>query len=267
MELRTDLAMEKIKESKRENFKSYTNSYTKVKYFENLGEKVILISFCEVEKICDFSALEEEILKALGTLLERPKNTLLCAALGNDEIICDSIGPAIAKRILATRHIEKENAEKIGIPNLFPTAVITPGVLGKTGIETAETIKAICDKIKPEAAIIIDALCTGKSDRIFRCIELTTLGINPGSGVKNDRLEISRKTLGIPVISIGIPTVCEAESIAYELTGNLPETPSNLIVTPKDCDLYSKQLSIAVSNAINRYLQPETEFEIIEKLV
>lgn len=267
MGLRTDLATEKITENDRENFKAYKNGYTEVNYFENSGEKVACISFCEVEKICDFSPLETELLKALNHLLKRPEGTILCVALGNDEIVCDNIGPSVAKRLLATRHIKKELAEKIGFNHLLPTAVITPGVLGKTGIETLETIRAVCDKIKPEAVIVIDALCTGKSDRIFRCIELTTKGIMPGSGVKNDRLEISQKTLGIPVISIGIPTVTEAYSIAYELTGSPPETHSNLIVTPKDCDLYSRQLSCAVANAINRFLQPFTEYEIIEKLV
>ena len=267
MGIRTDLATEKTTQENKEKFKSYKNGYTEVNYFETKGEKVVSLLFCEVEKICDFTCLNEEILKALNTLLKRPLGTILCVALGNDEIVCDNIGPAIAKRILATRHIEKNIAQKIGLSGLLPTAVITPGVLGKTGIETAETVKALCDKICPEAVIVIDALCTEKSERIFRCIELSTIGIMPGSGVKNDRAEISKKTLGIPVISVGIPTVCEAESIAKELTGKEPESRSDLIVTPKDCDLYSRQLSIAVAQSINQFLQPEIEPQIIEKLV
>ena len=96
---------------------------------------------------------------------------------------------------------------------------------------------------------------------------MSDTGINPGWGVKNRRKEISQKTLGVPVIAIGVPTVVEALSLAYELTQNEPVINSDLIVTPKECDLYSHRISEILSRAVNMFLQPEIDEEILFALV
>ena len=114
-------------------------------------------------------------------------------------------------------------------------SVITPGVLGQTGIDAGELIKAAAEKIKPAAVIVIDALAAQSGDRLFKTVQLCDTGISPGSGVKNNRGEISEKTVGVPVIAIGVPTVIDADTLSERLTGISPEKKSEMFVTPKAC--------------------------------
>ena len=146
-------------------------------------------------------------------------------------------------------------------------AVITPDVLGKTGIETAELIRGTADKIKPAAVIAVDALDARDPNRLFKTVQLTNSGISPGSGVKNRRGEISEKTIGVPVIAVGVPTVTDAEAIAYSLTGTEPETDSGMFVTPKEVDMLCGKISKILSETLNEFLQPEIDADIIEGLV
>ena len=146
-------------------------------------------------------------------------------------------------------------------------AVITPDVLGKTGIETAELIRGTADKIKPAAVIAVDALAARDPNRLFKTVQLTNSGISPGSGVKNRRGEISEKTIGVPVIAVGVPTVTDAEAIAYSLTGTEPETDSGMFVTPKEVDMLCGKISKILSETLNEFLQPEIDADIIEELV
>lgn len=282
MALRTDLAVDVNVEqlSGLEGFKkeektvgevtvttvNISDSKTALKIGKKEGN-YITVEFPEIEKITDNKTIENEIKKALFSLIGEKKENILVIALGNEEITSDNIGPATAKRLLATRHIAGSFAEQIGLKGLKSVAVITPSVLGKTGIETSEFCESIVKKIKPEAVLVIDACVSSSTKRIYRTVQLSDTGINPGWGVKNRRKEISQKTLGVPVIAIGVPTVVEALSLAYELTQNEPVINSDLIVTPKECDLYSHRISEILSRAVNMFLQPEIDEEILFALV
>lgn len=248
---------------------------TVIKITSEKGEKIlgrpcgtyITLEYPDINKIADYSGIKEEIKKAFSFLLNGVNGTVLAAGLGNTEITPDSVGPFTAKKILATRHISGQLAESIGLKGLKSVAVITPDVLGKTGIETSELIKSAADTVKPEAVIVIDALAAKDTERLFKTVQMCDTGIRPGSGVKNSRSEISKKTLGVPVIAVGVPTVTDVESIAYSLTGVVPETESGLFVTPKDADLLCDRISEILSLSLNEFLQPEIEPDIIAGLV
>lgn len=280
--VRTDLAIEissdiSGKDSEIEKTETVNGDVktTVIKVTSEKGEKsigrpcgtYITAEFPDINKIADYSEIKEEIIRSLSALLGGISGTVLVAGLGNTEITPDSVGPFTAKKILATRHISGRFAESIGLKGLKSVAVITPDVLGKTGIEAAELIKSAVDTVKPSAVIAVDALAAKAPERLFKTVQMCNTGIRPGSGVKNSRSEISEKTLGIPVAAVGVPTVTDAEALAYSLTGKMPETESGLFVTPKDADLLCDRISEILSLAINEFLQPEIEPDIIAGLV
>ena len=156
---------------------------------------------------------------------------VLAAGLGNSSITPDSIGPKSAGRILATRHISGELAEKCGLAPLRMTAVIAPGVLGQTGVEAAEHIRWLCEGLKPSAVIVIDAMAARSLSRLGRTLQICDTGISPGSGVGNDRPCIDSAYLGTKVISLGVPTVAELHS------GERAEAAGHMMITPREIDL------------------------------
>lgn len=247
---------------------------TFLKIFSEKGEKAlgrpmgkyITLEFPSVEKVDYSKEIEEELLSELKALLPI-RERILVVGLGNDEITSDSIGPLTAKKILATRHIAGSFADKIGLKGLKSVSVITPNVLGKTGIETMEIIESVVKKTKPQAVIVIDALASKSLGRLFNTIQICDTGISPGSGVKNSRKEISEKTLGVPVIAVGVPTVVDALSLAFEITENVPKMDTDMIVTPKDADILCHKLSEILAKALNIFLQPEIERETLLSMV
>lgn len=138
----------------------------------------------------------------------------LVIGLGNKKSTPDALGPMVIDNILVTRHLFELNADvKEGIRKV---SAIIPGVMGNTGIETIDIIKGIVDNVKPEFIIVIDSLCASSIERLNKTIQLTDTGIHPGSGIGNMRKEISKDTLGIPVIAIGVPTVVESVTIVND---------------------------------------------------
>ncbi len=278
MALRTDLAIDiNVKEKgflkqekKVDNVTVSTVEINDSKTAQKIGKKegkYITVEFPDLNNITDSKTIEEEIINALKTLIPEKFSNILVIALGNDEITSDNIGPKTSKRLLATRHISGNFAEQIGLKGLKSIAVITPSVLGKTGIETSEFCESIVKKICPEKVIVIDACVSSSTERIYRTVQLSNTGISPGWGVKNKRKELSKETLGVPVIAIGVPTVVDALSLAFELTKTEPVINSDLIVTPKDCDLYSHKISEILSKSLNLFLQPDIDEEILFALV
>lgn len=141
--------------------------------------------------------------------------TCLIVGLGNWNVTPDALGPQVCENLLITRHLyelQPENVEE----GYRPVSAIVPGVMGLTGIETSDIIFGVVEKIKPDFVIVIDALASRSIDRVNSTIQVSDTGIHPGSGVGNKRKEISRKTLGIPVIAIGVPTVVDAVSITSD---------------------------------------------------
>ena len=186
---------------------------------------------------------------------------ILILGLGNDEITPDSLGPKVVRNLFVTKHLSDlgQLDEGLGI-----IGAIAPGVMGQTGIETSDIIKALVKKTKPELVIVVDALASRSLHRVNRTIQLSNVGINPGSGVGNKRKEISFKTLGVPVVAIGVPTVVDIASIFYDLktffneNGNnvdirssLIESDLNFMVTSKDIDKMMNMMSDIISKAIN----------------
>ena len=199
------------------------------------------------------------------------EGTVLVAGLGNFDITPDALGPKTASQIFATRHIDGNTVEKLGISSLRPVCVLSPGVLGKTGIETAEIIRAVADKIKPSAVVAVDALAARELSRLGRTVQISDTGICPGSGVGNSRKEISQKRLGVPVIAVGVPTVVDAETLAEELTGKPSETKSQkeykMMVTPREIDSVIDHAADLVALSINCALQKELSAEEICLLI
>ena len=182
-------------------------------------------------------------------LIPKDAETFLVAGLGNDNITPDALGPLCAKKIFSTRHFENFTELRQNLPDLNPVAAISTGVLGQTGIETAEYINGIVEFVKPDVVIIIDALACGRLSSLGKTVQLSDTGITPGAGVGNFRKTIDKSTLGIPVVTMGVPTVMDLER------------DENMIVTPKEIDTIVSRAANLLALSINCALQPNLEPE------
>lgn len=172
----------------------------------------------------------------MGQLLPlAPEDSVLVAGLGNSAITPDAVGPETAAVTLATRHLKIQMPEDFAM--FRPVSVFQTGVLGTTGMESAELIRAISGAIRPSAIVVVDALAARSSEKLCRTVQLTDSGIIPGSGVGNDRAELSWRNLGVPVLAVGVPTVVDAGG--------------GLIVTPRDIDKYVKDAGRLIAYALN----------------
>lgn len=197
------------------------------------------------------------------------EGTVLVVGLGNDSITPDALGPQVVQRILATRHLTGELARSLGMDSLRKTAAIIPGVLGQTGVESGELTAALVNFIQPSAVIVIDALAAQDYGRLGRTIQISDSGIAPGSGVQNSRKELSQRTLGVPVLSIGVPTVIDAATLAAQLAGASCEKahPSAAaMVTPREIDRLIGHSAKFIALAVNKALYPELSLEEISFL-
>lgn len=140
----------------------------------------------------------------------------MVVGLGNNNVTPDSLGPSVVENIFVTKHIFDLHPEEIDNDGFRPVCAISPGVMGNTGIETAQIVDSIIDTVKPKFVIVVDALAARALNRVNKTIQISDSGISPGSGVGNKRKELSVDTLGIPVISIGIPTVVDAVTITSD---------------------------------------------------
>ncbi len=213
----------------------------------NKNDKYITIEFKDMYD----KSLKNYIVKSIDEMLNdsdiNSKSSILIVGLGNEKSTPDSLGPLVIDNIIVTRHLEVLNLNSNRV-----VSALKPGVMGQTGIETKDIIKGVISKIKPDYLIIIDSLKSNSLKRLMHTIQFTNTGIHPGSGVQNKREEISEKTMGIPVIAIGIPTVCDIKTIVKE--DNDKSTNNCMIVTPKDIDFVIEKLSDILSIAINNAL-------------
>lgn len=240
-------------------------------------QKLRLAEEAEIQKSAEI--LSEELKEIINKHIES-KDDILVVGLGNIYVTPDALGPKVINEIDVTRHLIKYLPQYVE-EGTRPVSAIAPGVLGTTGIETVEILKGIVENIKPKLLIVIDALASRSIDRISSTIQISDTGIVPGAGVGNTRQEISEKTLGIPIISIGIPTVVElatlvsdgidifidrlqekAESNEYlnklqqddkyeEVKEALNVGEYNMIVTPKEIDDLIENMKDIVARGIN----------------
>ncbi|MEE3333215.1 MAG: GPR endopeptidase [Ruminococcus sp.] len=236
----------------------------------------------DIPAMTDNFPVNDDRVEVIGSEIRRliPVNGLvLVCGLGNTEITPDALGPKSASRVLATRHITGELARSTGLDNLRPVAVLNTGVTGQTGIETFEYIESIVKTIKPGAVLVIDALASRRVARLGTTIQITDTGVSPGAGVNNHRRRISQKTLGVPVIAVGVPTVVDSltlvsdllriddEKTAEQLKSILSPRGSTMVVTPKEIDLLIDRASRIISLSINKALQSSVDIADIEALM
>ncbi|MBR6694323.1 MAG: GPR endopeptidase [Clostridia bacterium] len=203
------------------------------------------------------SETAEVLAKELRSLMGEAESALVIG-LGNTDITPDALGPMAADRVLATRHLSSEIKDKTGLSRLRSVSVLSPGVLGQTGMESAEVIKAICREIEPDIVIAIDALAAADIERLGKTVQLSDAGISPGSGVGNRRRELGEGTLGRRVIAIGIPTVADSSCFGGSC---------GYIVTPREIDMLISRAGELISTALNFALQPEIDRDILLSLV
>lgn len=211
------------------------------------------------------------VVEELTAMLPK-EGAVLVVGLGNAQMTPDALGPKAVQQIIATRHIPKQVTEQTGLDHLRCVASIAPGVLGQTGIETWEVVQCIIKELQPAAVIAIDALAAHSLSRLGSTIQISDSGISPGSGVLNSRKELSQATLGVPVISIGIPTVVDGGTLAIDLLGfddtsKVPKEAYTTMVTPRDIDAIIERGAKHLSLAINAALQPDLSMEEITYLI
>ncbi len=225
-----------------------------------------------------------EVMKKIIPESEHDKEVLVIG-LGNRQATPDALGPYVADNLNVTRHIVKEYGKYAALEEMnCVVSAIVPGVMAQTGMETAEIIKGVVRETKPDLLIVIDALAARNSRRLNRTIQIADTGINPGSGVGNYRNAITKETIGVPVIAIGVPTVVDAVTIVSDTMENLlsaletseslkgvglvlggyseaekyelikePIAPNlnSMFMTPKDIDETVKRLSYTISEGLN----------------
>ncbi len=223
--------------------------------------------------------IAKELARNLETLLEMEKKeyTVLVVGLGNREVTPDALGPLVVEELFVTRHLVKEFGKFVMKDHaLNMVSAIAPGVMAQTGMETSEIVKGIVKEIHPDFVVAIDALAARNTKRLNRTIQIADTGINPGSGVGNHRNGITRETLGVPVIAIGVPTVVDAATIVRDTMEHVIEQLDvkadellleqwivphlhGMFVTPKDIDETIARIGITISEALNLLFQKHSQ--------
>ena len=206
------------------------------------------------------------VTRAIGDLLHPllpEKGTVLVAGIGNAAMTPDALGPRTLDHLLITRHLGSV------LPDFRSVSAIAAGVLGTTGIEVAEWVKGAAHRVRPEAVILVDALAARSVDRLCTTVQIADSGLVPGSGVGNHRMALSRDSLGVPVISVGVPTVVEAATLARDLTGRDEELrgKGTVFVTPDSIDIKLRDRAKLLGYGIDLALHPDLAEEDLAALL
>lgn len=215
------------------------------------------------ESFCDMAKTLSEVIEEM---LPKERGLCLVAALGNDKIIADAVGPFAADNLIVSRHIKLQNRKLYDSLGLGECACITPGVMGDTGAEALELVKGAVKMLKPCCVVVIDALASRNMERLVKTVQISDGGISPGSGVGNARHEISKNTLGVPTIAIGVPTVVEAQTLFLDMLSQtlgeeneacsyieekMPDNIGRFFVCPKETDRIIKSMAKLIGYALN----------------
>ena len=220
----------------------------------------------------------DRAVRALGLqlreLLPEEKGAALVVGLGNRAMTPDAVGPLTADSVLVTRHLISAMPKHFS--GFRPVSVFRTGVLGTTGVESAEAVRGLIAEIRPSLVIAVDALASRRTERVCATVQLSDTGISPGSGVGNHRAALNVETLGVPVLAIGVPTVVDAATLAADLLEESGAAPpdmealrkgqQNLMVTPGDIDQKVRDLAKVIGYGINWALQ-DLEIEEISALL
>ena len=276
----TDLAVEAAGGALRENGLSRTvvkveNEESAQKLGRPMGTYITLA--CE-----QAMTVSLETRRALAAELAQTLRGMLPPDMGNRSVTPDSLGPRTAERVLVTRHMGDCLPRDVPMSSVCAAA---PGVLGVTGMETAEILRGMVAHVKPDAVIAVDALAARSSKRIASTIQITDTGITPGSGVGNHRKALDRRTLGVPVIAVGVPLVVYASTIASDALCALGEGEveeeriaacvervvseklGEMIVTPRDVDALVERMAGVLADGINQALHPSLSSSEIAQLM
>lgn len=228
--------------------------------------------------------LSRMVAQAIGSMLPA-EGEVLVVGLGNRNVTADALGTRVVERMLVTRHLRMAMAEQLR-GRLRGVSAIAPGVLGLTGIETAELCRGLVRHVQPTAVIAIDALAAYESERICTTVQITDTGIEPGSGVGNHRLGLTQDTLGVKVIAVGVPMVVYASTIARDAMARLineyglfaeghEEAAEELlhrvsdgflgdmVVTPREIDELVLNVADLIADGLNRALQPAVDADTL----
>ena len=273
MENRTDLAVECFESAEKTKLDGVivreNNAVTTVEVTNENGALALgkpkgkYVTLNVQSFVTDTNVFDErlnEFSSVLKTVLPKNAASVLVVGVGNENITADSLGPKTNDYVLATRHILPDLQKSLAADDLFNVATVTTGVLGETGIETAEIVKGIVRQISPDCVIAVDALAASSAERLGTTIQFSDSGISPGSGVGNHRDEISSTTVGVPVIAIGIPTVVSTGDIS----GDGSDTA---FVTPREIDRITEQGAKLIGMGINVCLQKSLSVSDLSALV
>ena len=197
----------------------------------------------------------------------------LVAGLGNRGITPDAIGPEAVDHVIVTRHLKQKLPEEFAL--FRPVSAVCSGVLGTTGIESSDLVRAVAEQIQPAAVFAIDALASRSTERLCRTVQIADTGIVPGSGVGNARQALNRETLGVPVIAIGVPTVVDAATLTVDLASRAgidldPDgfgDVGSMIVTPRDIDKNVRDIAKLIGYSLNLALHDGITIEDIDMLL
>ena len=219
----------------------------------------------------------ERAVRAVGSQLREllpEEGPVLVIGLGNEAMTPDAVGPLAADNVLITRHLIAAMPKHFA--GFRPVAVFRTGVLGTTGVESAEAVRGLVAEVQPALVIAVDALASRRVGRVCATVQLSDTGIIPGSGVGNHRAALNRETLGVPVLSVGVPTVVDAATLAADLleesgvenidSESLRGGGQTLMVTTQDIDRQVRDLSKVIGYGINWALQ-DLEIEEMNALL
>lgn len=186
------------------------------------------------------------------------EGSVLIVGLGNPAVTPDALGPQSVQRVFLTRHLIANLPAQFG--RCRSVSAVTPGVLATTGIESLELVRGAVSHVRPDFVIAIDALAAGSMERLCRTVQLSDTGIVPGSGVGNRRAAFSEESLGVPVCSLGVPTVVDASALCEG-------AEERMVVTPRDIDAQIAWLSRVLADGVNLALHPDFSYEEIAQFV
>lgn len=224
------------------------------------------------EKVCSLAM-------ALRELIPPGEGQILVCGLGNRFITADAVGPLTVEHLVVSSHVKEEKPGLFASLGMGEVCAIAPGVLGQTGMESAQILKSLACGIKPRLVVAVDALAARSLSRLASTVQLSDSGLAPGSGVGNRRMRVDRESMGCPVLAVGVPTVVDAATLVYDaavaagaeaeaerICRRLEQGEENLFVTPKESDSIMRSLGRLLGYALNVALHPAMDYDSMVSL-